>query len=97
MYEECRDGRAIPSFGTLDTCARVCAYAVIRGLRATLSPCRTSMAGVEHLRPADARTDPQFHFSGKYQFPGNYRHPPLLMGRRDNLCARRPTEFPGPD
>ena len=53
------------------------------------------MAGVEHLRPADVDTRPQFHFSTEYQFPGNYRYPPLLMGRRDRLSARRPRESMG--
>src|SRR5207302_3490869 len=95
MDDECPDGRAIRSFVTLDTCARMGAHAVVRGFRATLSPRRTSMAGVEHLRPADARTHPQFHFSGEYQFPGNYRHPPLPMGRRHRFSARRRTESVG--
>ena len=66
MDDECPDGGAVPGFDTLDTCARVGADPVIPGFRATLSARRTSLAGVEHLRPADARTDPQFYFSGEY-------------------------------
>src|SRR5438046_9276506 len=92
MDGECPDGRAIRSFATLDTSARMCAHALVRGFRATLSPRRTTMAGVEHLRPSDTSIDPQFYFSGEYQFPDNYRHPPLFMGRRDCLCARRPPQ-----
>ena len=95
MDDECPDGGAVPGFDTLDTCARVGADPVIPGFRATLSARRTSMAGVEHLRHADARTDPQFHFSGEYQFPGNYRHPPLPMGRRHRFSARRRAESVG--
>ena len=34
----------------------------VRGFRAALSPCRTTMARVEHLRPADTGADSQFHF-----------------------------------
>ena len=39
---------------------------------------RTSLAGVEYLRPADAGFDPQFPFSCKYQLQGDHRHSPLF-------------------
>ena len=65
--------------GALDTCARVGAHALIRCFRAALSACRTSMAGVEHLRSANAGIDPQFQFSRQYQFSGNHRPSPVLV------------------
>ena len=59
---------AIRIIGTLDTCAHVGPHAVVCGFRATLSTRRTSLVSLEYLRPADAGADPQFHFSGEYQF-----------------------------
>ena len=53
---------------------------VVRGIRATLPACGTTLAGVEHLRPADPGTDRQFHPYAEYQFPENHGRPPLFWG-----------------
>ncbi len=66
VYDECQDGGAIPIIGPLGACANLVAHGVVRGFRATLSPCRTTLAGVEHLQSANARTDSQFHFSRQH-------------------------------
>ena len=66
MDDECPDGGAVPGFDTLDTRARMGAHCLVHRLRATLSPRRTAMAGVEYLRPADTGIDSQFHFYVEY-------------------------------
>ena len=38
---------------------------LVCGFRATLSPRRTTMAGVEYLRSADTGADSQFHFDAE--------------------------------
>ena len=57
-----RDSRAIRSARALDTCAYVGADCFVRKFRATLSPRRTTMASVDHLRSADSSVNSQFHF-----------------------------------
>src|SRR4029077_20746482 len=57
-----RDSRAIQSAPALDTCAYVRAHCFVRKFRATLSPRRTTMASVDHLRSADRSVNSQFHF-----------------------------------
>ena len=89
MDAECDHGGAIPTADALDPRAGVGAYAIFRRFCPTLSTCRTSVAGVEHLRPADVGVDSQFHFSGEYQLQQDYRHPPLCVGWRYHLNACR--------
>jgi hypothetical protein len=81
MDDKRQDSGAIPTVGALDTCADVGPHCLIRGFRASLSTCRTCLAGVEYLRPADVGADPQFLFSGEHQFQGDHRYSPLFMGR----------------
>src|SRR5438034_271407 len=95
MDDPCQNGGAIPTVDALDTCADVGAHPVVRGFRATLSACRASVAGVEHLRSADIYTDPQFQLSAGYQFQNNNRHSALFVGRRDGVGARWCTESMG--
>ena len=64
--DACRDSRAIPSTRALDTRASVGAHYLVRHLRKTLFPCRTAMARMEYLRPADTGIDSQFHFYVEY-------------------------------
>src|SRR5262245_46454660 len=95
MDAEFQDRWAIPGVDALDTCAHVGAHAVVRGFRATLSARRTSLAGLEYLRPADPSADPQFHFPREHQFQRDYRHPPVFMGWADGLDSGRNSESVG--
>src|SRR4029077_4999084 len=96
MDDERQDSGAIPTVGALDTCADVGPHCLIRGFRAALFTCWTCLAGVEHLRSADAGADPQFLFSGKYQLQVDHIYSPLFLGRRDGLCACWHSEPMGP-
>ena len=87
--------RAIPSADALDPCAGVGAHAVPCRFCPTLPTRRTIVAGVEHLRPANSGVDSQFRFSGEYQLQQDHRHPPLFMGRPDDVSACRHPEYMG--
>src|SRR6516162_9568501 len=95
MDAKCADGGAIRTADALDPCAGVGAHAIVRRFCPTLSTCRASLAGVEHLRAAYAGVDSQFHFSREYQLQVDYRHPPLFVGRPDSLSACRHPESMG--
>src|SRR5262245_59503392 len=87
MDAERDNGGTISTAHALDPCAGVGAHGILRRFCSTLSTRRTTVAGVEYLRPADARVDSQFYFSSKYQLRPDYRHPPLRLGRRDHFSA----------
>ena len=63
--DACRDSRTIRSTHSLDTCARLGAHCRVRSFRAALSPCRATVARVEHLWPAHTGADSQFHFDAE--------------------------------
>src|SRR5690349_1384555 len=88
MDAEFQNDGPIRTVDTLDTCAHVGAHAVLCGFRATLSTRRASLVGLEYLRPSDPGVDPQFHFSGKYQFHRDYRDPSVFMGWPIGLSSR---------
>src|SRR6516162_9610112 len=87
MDAECDDGGAISTVNALDPCAGVGPHDIIRRVCSTLSACRTTVAGVEHLRPADGGANSQFHFSCEYQLQQDHRHPPLSLGWRYYFTA----------
>src|SRR5215472_727935 len=96
MDGEFQDSGPVRTVGTLGPRADVGAHAVVCGLRTALSTRGTTLVSVEYLRLADAGADPQFHFSHRYQFHGDYRHPPVFVGWADGLSSGRNSKSVGP-
>src|SRR5437763_7278124 len=95
MDAERDDGGAISTADALDPCAGVGAHGILRRFCSALSTRWTTVAGVEHLRPADAGVDSQFHVSREYRFHEDYRYPAPCVGWRCHLSACRGPESMG--
>ena len=87
------DHRTIRRAAPMGASAGVDADRVGGVVRASLSPRRAALAGLDCLRPADAGLGPQFPFYPEHQLPGNHQSAtPLVVGRRDGLGAGRRNE-----